>query len=328
VAEEKPIRGARTDKTAVDEAQPGRTPQSTQEETPGKAKTEQRSDYWTIVFRRLRRHRPAMLSFVFLLVLVAALVLAKPLSFGSDPFTYVPSVPWSERVELASPGPGHILGLDSMGRDVWSRLLYGGRISLFIGIFCSILDGLVSVLIGATSGYVGGRIDSFLMGLTDVMLSIPTLPVMIVLSAVIRGSLFTIVLIITAFGWMQGARLVRGEVLKLKNEDFIQASFAIGASSARIIAVHVLPNVMAPLIVTMTISVASNMISEASLSFLGVGIREPTPSWGNMLNGAQAYLISVPRLVWWPALGIFVATLAFNFFGDGLRDAMDPKLYR
>jgi peptide/nickel transport system permease protein len=215
-----------------------------------------------------------------------------------------------------------------MGRDVWSRLLYGGRISLFIGIFCSILDGLVSVLIGATSGYVGGRIDSFLMGLTDVMLSIPTLPVMIVLSAVIRGSLFTIVLIITAFGWMQGARLVRGEVLKLKNEDFIQASFAIGTSSARIIAVHVLPNVMAPLIVTMTISIASNIISEASLSFLGVGIREPTPSWGNMLNGAQAYLISVPRLVWWPALGIFVATLAVNFFGDGLRDAMDPKLYR
>jgi peptide/nickel transport system permease protein len=298
------------------------------EETIGKVKTEKAYGYWTVVFRKLRRHRLAMISFVFLLVLIAATVLAKPLSFGNDPFTYVSSVPWSQRVELAPPGPGHILGLDSMGRDVWSRLLYGGRISLFVGIFCSLLDGLLSVLIGAISGYFGGAIDTFLMRFTDIMLSIPTLPVMIVLSAVIRGSLSTIVLIITAFGWMAGARLVRGEVLKLKNEDFIQASYAIGSPSARIIAVHILPNVLAPLIVTMTISVASNIISEASLSFLGVGIREPTPSWGNMLNGAQAYLISVPRLVWWPALGIFLATLAFNFFGDGLRDAMDPKLYR
>lgn len=292
------------------------------------AKTEETYGYWRIVFKRIRKHRIAMISLVFLLILIAGTVLAKSLSFGNDPFAYVFSVPWSERPELAPPGPGHILGLDSMGRDVWSRLLYGGRISLFVGIFCSLLDGLLSVLIGAISGYFGGRIDEYLMRFTDIMLSIPILPIMIVLSAVIRGSLFTIVLIISAFGWMPGARLVRGEVLKLKNEDFIQASYAIGSSSARIIAVQVLPNILAPLIVTMTISVASNIISEASLSFLGVGIREPTPSWGNMLNGAQAYLLSAPRLVWWPALGIFVATLAFNFFGDGLRDAMDPKLYQ
>lgn len=299
-----------------------------QEETIEYVKTGETYSYWRIVFKRLRKHRIAMISFIFLLIIIVMTVLAKPLSFGNDPYTYIPSVPWSERVELAPPGPGHILGFDSMGRDVWSRLLYGGRISLFVGIFCSLLDGLFSFLIGAIGGYFGGRIDEFLMRFTDIMLSIPILPIMIVLSAVIRGSLFTIILIISAFGWMQGARLVRGETLKVKNEDFIQASHAIGLSTGRIVAVQVLPNILAPLIVTMTIAVSANIITEASLSFLGVGIREPTPSWGNMLNGAQAYLISAPWLVWWPGFAIFVSTLAFNFFGDGLRDAMDPKLYR
>lgn len=299
-----------------------------QEEVIEYVKTEETYSYWKIVFKRLIKHRIAMVSFMFLLIIIAMTALAKPLSLGNDPYTYVPSVPWSERVELAPPGPGHVLGFDSMGRDVWSRLLYGGRISLFIGIFCSLLDGLFSFLIGAVAGNFGGKIDEFLMRFTDIMLSIPILPIMIVLSAVIRGSLFTIVLIISAFGWMQGARLVRGETLRVKNEAFIEASHAIGLSTGRIIAVHILPNVLAPLIVSMTIAVSANIITEASLSFLGVGIREPTPSWGNMLNGAQAYLVSAPWLVWWPGLAIFVSTLAFNFFGDGLRDAMDPKLYR
>jgi len=289
---------------------------------------EETYSYWKIVFKRLIKHRIAMVSFIFLLIVIAMTVLAKPLSLGNDPYTYVSSVPWSERVELAPPGPGHILGFDSMGRDVWSRLLYGGRISLFIGIFCSLLDGLLSFLIGAVAGYFGGKIDEFLMRFTDIMLSIPILPIMIVLSAVIRGSLFTIVLIISAFGWMKGARLVRGEALRVKNEVFIEAAYANGLSAGRIVAVHILPNVLAPLIVSMTIAVCANIITEASLSFLGVGVREPTPSWGNMLNGAQVYLISAPWLVWWPGLAIFVSTLAFNFFGDGLRDAMDPKFYR
>jgi len=288
---------------------------------------EETFSYWKIVFKRLIKHRIAIVSFIFLLTIIAMVVLAKPLSLGNDPYTYVSSVPWSKRVELASPGPGHVLGLDSMGRDVWSRLLYGGRISLFIGIFCSLLDGLLSFFIGAVAGYHGGKIDEFLMRFTDIMLSIPILPIMIVLSAVIRGSLFTIVLIITAFGWMRGARLVRGETLRIKNEAFIEAAYANGLSTGRIIAVHILPNVLAPLIVSMTIAVAANIITEASLSFLGVGVREPIPSWGNMLNGAQVYLISAPWLVWWPGLAIFVSTLAFNFFGDGLRDAMDPKFY-
>jgi peptide/nickel transport system permease protein len=284
--------------------------------------------YWSTVFRRLRKHRIAMISFVFLLIIIAMTVLAKPLSFGNNPYTYITSVPWAERPELAPPGIGHILGLDSMARDELSRLLYAGRISLFVSIFCSLLDGLISFLSGAVTGYFGGRIDELLMRFTDIMLSIPILPIMIVLSAVIRGSLFTIILIIGAFGWMQGARLVRGEALKVKNEAFIEASHALGLSTGRIIFVHILPNILAPLIVTMTIAVSANIITEASLSFLGVGIREPTPSWGNMLNGAQAYLISAPWLVWWPGFAIFVSTLAFNFFGDGLRDAMDPRLYR
>jgi peptide/nickel transport system permease protein len=298
------------------------------EETLAQVMKKETYSYWGAVFKRLKRHRIAMISFIFLLILIVIVILAKPLSFGNDPYTYLPSVPWAERPGLAPPGPGHILGVDSMARDEWSRLLYAGRISLFIGIFCSLLDGLISFLLGTVAGYFGGRIDELLMRFTDIMLSIPILPIMIVLSAVIRGSLFTIIVIISAFGWMQGARLVRGEALKVKNEDFIQASHAIGLSTGRIIFVHIFPNVLAPLIVTMTIAVSANIITEASLSFLGVGIREPTPSWGNMLTGAQSYLLSAPWLVWWPGFAILITTLAFNFFGDGLRDAMDPKLYR
>ncbi len=232
-------------------------------------------NYWRLVFERLKKHRIAMVSLVFLIVLILMTLFAKPLSFGNDPFTYISSVSWSERAELAPPGPGHILGLDNMARDVWSRLLYGGRISLFVGIFCSIISATISFLLGVSSGYFGGKLDEFLMRFTDIMLSIPTLPIMIVLSAVIRGSLFTIVLIITAFGWMQGARLVRGETLKIKNEEYIQATHALGLSTVRIIFVHILPNVLAPLIVTTTLAISGNILQK--LTFIsGCWNKPPT----------------------------------------------------
>jgi len=283
--------------------------------------------YWKKVFQRLKKHKLAMISLCVLIILIVMAIFAPLFSFGNDPFTYIESVPWSIRVELAPPGPGHPLGLDDMGRDAWSRLLYGGRVSLFVGLFCSSIGAVFGILVGIISGYFGGLIDIILMRVTDSMLSVPILPIMIVLSAVIRGSLFSVILIISVFGWMYTARLVRGEVLKIKNQDFFEAARAIGASPRRIMLIHIIPNALSPVIVAATLAVSGNIITEASLSFLGVGIRQPTPSWGNMLTGARAYLISAPWLVWWPGIAIFITTLAFNFFGDGLRDAMDPKLY-
>jgi len=227
---------------------------------------------------------------------------------------------------LAPPGPGHPLGLDQMGRDAWARLLYGGRVSLTVGLSASILSAIIGLILGLISGYSGRLTDTLIMRFTDMMLSIPVLPLMVVLNAIIRGSVFTIILIITVFGWMGVARLVRGQVLSLKEQEFIEAARAIGASPLRIMIRHLLPNVMAPVIVASTLAISGNIIYEATLSFLGLGVRQPTPSWGNMLNGAQTFMLSAPWLVWWPGLAIFITTLSFNFLGDGLRDALDPRL--
>lgn len=282
--------------------------------------------YWYYVFRRLRKHKIAMISLVVLIIIILSAVFAPYLSLGNDPYTYIKSVPWSPRAELAPPGPGHPLGLDQMARDAWARLLYGGRISLAVGLTASLLSAIIGLILGLISGYIGGLTDTLIMRFTDMMLSIPVLPLMIVLNAIIKGSVFTIILIITVFGWMGVARLVRGEVLSLREQEFTEAARAIGASPIRIMLRHLLPNVMAPVIVASTLAISGNIIYEATLSFLGLGIRQPTPSWGNMLNGSQTFMLSAPWLVWWPGLAIFITTLSFNFLGDGLRDALDPRL--
>lgn len=284
--------------------------------------------YWRKVFQRLRKHHLAMIALVILGLLILAVILAKPLSFGNDPYTYIKSVPWIARPELAPPGPGHPLGLDNMARDAWSRMLYGGRVSLSVGFVCSFIGASVGLFFGLIAGYFGGIVDMLIMRFTDFMLSIPVLPIMVVLAAVIRGSLAAIIFIISVFSWMGVARLVRGEVLSLKEQEFTEAARAIGEGPARIMFIHLLPNTMAPVIVASTLSIAGNIIYEATLSFLGLGIRQPTPSWGNMLNGAQTFMLTAPWLMWWPGIAILITTLAFNFLGDGLRDALDPRLYR
>jgi peptide/nickel transport system permease protein len=290
--------------------------------------TSESYSYWGKVFQRLKKHKIAMTSLWFLVLLILMAIFAKPLSFGNDPYTYIRSVPWAARPELAPPGPGHPLGLDNMARDAWSRLLYGGRVSLTVGFICSIIGAVVGLFFGLISGYFGGVTDMLIMRFTDFMLSLPVLPLMVVLSAVIKGSLWSIVFVISIFSWMGVARLVRGEVLSLKEQEFTEAARAIGESPGRIMFIHLMPNSMAPVIVAMTLAISGNIIYEATLSFLGLGIRQPTPSWGNMLNGAQTFMLTAPWLMWWPGIAILVTTLAFNFLGDGLRDALDPRLYR
>ena len=294
----------------------------------GGTQTSESYSYWRKVFQRLKKHKIAMASLWILVILIIMAIFAGPLSFGNGPYTYIKSVPWAPRPELAPPGPGHPLGLDNMGRDAWSRLLYGGRVSLAVGFICSFIGAAVGLFFGLISGYFGGITDMLIMRFTDFMLSLPVLPLMVVLSAVIKGSLWTIIFIISVFSWMGVARLVRGEVLSLKEQEFTEAARAIGETPGRIMFIHLLPNSMAPVIVAATLAISGNIIYEATLSFLGLGIRQPTPSWGNMLNGAQTFMLTAPWLMWWPGIAIFITTLAFNFLGDGLRDALDPRLYR
>ncbi len=299
-----------------------------EEYVAGGTTTAESYSYWRKVFQRLKKHKLAMFSLWVLVALIIVVVFAKLLSFGNDPYSYIKSVPWASRPELAPPGPGHILGLDNMARDAWSRLLYGGRISLAVGLISSLVGSTIGLFFGLISGYYGGIVDTLMMRFTDFMLSIPVLPIMIVLASVIHGSVFTIIFIISIFSWMGVARLVRGEVLSLKEQEFVEAAHSIGESPLRIMTIHLLPNSMAPVIVASTLAISGNIIFEASLSFLGLGIRQPTPSWGNMLNGAQSYMLTAPWLMWWPGIAILITTLSFNFLGDGLRDALDPRLYR
>jgi peptide/nickel transport system permease protein len=260
--------------------------------------------------------------------MIVMAIFARFFSFGNDPFTYVKQVSWATTSELAPPGPGHILGLDEMGRDVWSRLVYGGRVSLYVGISTSLIGTLIGILLGLISGFWGGIVDLLIMRFTDIMLSIPTLPLLIILSSILKGSINSIVFVIVIFSWMGVARLVRGSVLTLLSEDFVTAARSIGASPLHIMIKHLLPNVLSPAIVATTLSVGSNIIYESTLSFLGLGVQDPIPSWGNMLSNSQNYILSASWLVWWPGIAILLVTLCFNFLGDGLRDALDPRLYR
>jgi len=296
-------------------------------EVEGELTTYKAESYWQIVYRRLKKHKLAIISLVLLIIIILACI------FGpffvkyhyNDMESFDPDNPLVG--EYKPPSKLHPFGTDELGRDTLSRVLYGGRISLFVG-FASVFSAIIiGVFVGAISGYYGGISDTLLMRFTDIMFSIPTLPLLVVLARVIPGGgIWKIILVITIFGWMTDARIVRGVYLSLKEQEFAEAAKAIGASNARIIWRHLLPNSMAPIIVSSTLGVGGNIIYEAALSYLGFGIMPPTPSWGNMLQNAQSAMFNAPWLIWFPGIAIFVTVLAFNFLGDGLRDALDPRL--
>jgi peptide/nickel transport system permease protein len=235
--------------------------------------------------------------------------------------------------------PPHILGTDKLGRDILARLLYAGRISLGVALIVTVLTTIVGTLLGAISGALSGLVDTVLMRFTDIMLTLPFLPMVLVLSSSLRQyailqkflgssfSVFIIVFVLVIFGWMTNARLVRGSVLSLRTQDFIAASRALGAGNRRIILHHLVPNSLAPIIVAATLGFGGVIIAESALSFLGFGIMPPVPTWGNMLNEARnsplEYLFTQALS---PGLCIFFTVLAVNFIGDGLRDALDPRL--
>ncbi|KPJ74957.1 MAG: hypothetical protein AMS19_14575 [Gemmatimonas sp. SG8_23] len=271
-----------------------------------------------LFWRRLRRHRLAAAS-LWVVIGVSLACLAAPLL---APFEF-------DAIDLGSirqpPSPGHWLGTDDLGRDLLTRILYGGRVSILIGLVAALVGTGFGTLVGATAGYYGGRIDGALMRFTDVVYSIPTLPLLIVLASYTRADASSMALTIGVLSWMATARVVRGEVLKIRTMEFVEAARSLGASNARIIGRHVLPNSVGPIVVGATLAVGNAIILESSLSFLGLGVQPPTPTWGNMLMDAQATMATQPWLSVFPGLAILLVVLAVNFLGDGLQDALDPR---
>jgi len=270
------------------------------------------------------------------LAVLAAASLAAPLiayGLGTDP----------EAADLlarfAPPSAEHPLGTDDLGRDVLVRLLFGGRISLFVGLVAALCAAAIGTVVGLIAGYKGGWLDAFLMRITDGFIALPALPLLIVLAAVDLGklgvpaawataedvSLYRIIAIVAVIGWTTVARLVRASTLTLRTRTFVLAAQAQGAGPLRIMAVHILPNLASSIIVATTLAAGNIILLESVLSFLGLGIQPPIPSWGNLLTNAQDIVWTAPMLAVWPGLLIFVTVVAFNFVGDGLQDAMDPR---
>ncbi|HEY4439156.1 MAG TPA: oligopeptide ABC transporter permease [Candidatus Elarobacter sp.] len=281
------------------------------------------------VWRRFRRHRVAMIGGVILILMLLVAALANVIT-PADP-NFIDQVNW-QGTPLAPGVAHHILGTDENGRDLLARLLFGTRISLTVAIFAVVMEILIGSVLGAISGYYGGWVDFVIMRVTDVVLSIPLLPLLLVITAIVSAtsqkaalSFFVIVLIIGGLSWPAVARLVRASFLSLREREYAEAARALGNDDGRIIFRHLLPNAMAPIIVQATLEVANVIILESTLSFLGFGIQPPTASWGNMLANAQSNVTQAPWAAIFPGLCILITVLSINYLGDGLRDALDPN---
>jgi oligopeptide transport system permease protein len=278
-------------------------------------------------FRRFRRTKGALAGLV-LVIAVTLLGLVGPWLAPYDPVEQFTDALLLHNGLPAGPGvePGHWLGGDILARDELSRLLSGARVSMLVAYLATALAVLIGVTLGLVSGYVGGRVDTFLMRLVDVVLSMPFLLIAIVMQRVFDApGIWTICIVLGVLSWTTLARVTRAKTMEARELDYIQAARALGLRHFRILARHVLPNVIGPIIALATILVARMIIAESALSFLGLGVRPPTASWGSMLNDSQSLLLGVPRLTLYPALLISMAVFGFNLFGEGLRDAFDPK---
>jgi len=313
--------------------------------------------YWQSVWRVFKRDKVAIGGGVTIVLLILACFIGGPafahaLGHGPDELFNdavniggIPVGPWSHVSTAPYPGaPGHFksvlfpLGADSgVGRDEFLRLLYGGQTSLEIAIFATLISVTFGLLMGATAGYFGGPIDMIISRLTELIMAFPVLLFIIALSAVagpqlnaitlgfLPNGVFTLTVVLSVFGWFYPARIARAQVLSLREKEFVEAARMVGASDWRIIRSHLLPHLVAPMIVISTLAVGGNVLAEAGLSFLGIGIQDPISSWGTLLEEAPQYYLQDPWLVLWPGLMILITTMSFNLLGDGLRDAFDPR---
>lgn len=283
-----------------------------------------------VVFNRIKKNKLAMFGLV-LIVAIAVLCFIGPLFMKYDYNTQ------TNDIQVGFMVNGHILGTDKLGRDILTRLMYGGRISILVGIVSVAIEILIGTLIGAIAGYYGGKVDTALMALADIWMSLPFLPVIIILGSILselqvpaKVRVIYLIFIMGVLSWGSIARLVRGEILSLREQEFMQATEALGLRDTRKIIRHLIPNVIPILIVNATLGIGSFIITESALSYLGVGVTEPIPSWGNMINAAnsQANIEKRPWLWVPPGVCILLITLGVNLFGDALRDALDPKKNR
>ena len=290
-----------------------------------------------IAGEQLLEHKPALASIFVILIFLG-------IALGADVIAQALNLDPGAQDILNRYGEWtaeHWLGTDEVGRDVFIRLIYGTRISLLVAIVVAFASTFLGIAIGALSGYFGGKIDTMLMRLTDSLLALPTIPILILVASVDPAkvpllstvdhehiSIVKMIFVLMIFSWMGQARLVRGEILAIKEQEYILAARTTGMSHLGIIVRELLPNVVTPVIVSVTLGVGSSILFEAALSFLGLGIQPPTPSWGNMLNNAQEIIYSSPLLAVIPGILILIVTMSFNFLGDGLQDALDPKAIR
>ena len=309
--------------------------------------------YWEQVWRRFRHDKAAILSGLFIVFLLLAAYPGAAIATallghgpgdiygtnGLDPNTLLPVGPFSHVANIDGNGTTlFILGSDSqLGRDEFLRLLYGARVSLEVAILATIFGMIIGVLMGSVAGYFGGWIDTIVSRITEVVMAFPVLLFIIALASTVGDRLnhvtfgflqpgvFTLTVVIGVFGWYYPARIIRAVVLSLREKEFVEAARMLGASDARIIRSHLLPHLVAPIIVYSTLIVAQNVLLEAGLSFLGIGIPLEVPSWGNLLSTAPEYYLAQPWLMIWPGVALLVTTLSFNLLGDGLRDAFDPR---
>ena len=279
------------------------------------------SYFYEVFWKRFARNRFALAGGLIVILLFFLSFLAPYIA------PYNPAVIDAYNV-LMPPSTAHWMGTDELGRDVFTRVIFGARISLKVGFVAVGIAMLIGTVVGLLSGYYGGWIDTLLMRMVDIMLCFPTFFLILAVIAVLEPSIWYIMMVIGVTGWMGVARLVRAEVLSLKERDFILAARSIGASDLRIIFRHILPNAMAPVLVAATLGVAGAILTESALSFLGIGVQPPTPSWGNILTSGKDYI----EFAWWlslyPGLAILVTVLAYNLLGEGIRDAIDPRLQR
>ena len=290
---------------------------------------------WTLAYHKFFRHKLAVCSAIFIVVLAAGTVSAPLIEFALG----VDSREVNLLTRFAKPSGDAWLGRDELGRDVLLRLLFGGQVSILVGFVTAICAAIIGTIIGLVAGYHGGWIDAFLMRSTDSVIALPLLPLLIVLAGLDLSklslpttliesdsiSLYRIIFIVSLVSWTTVARLVRGATLTIKEREFVLAALSQGASSTRIMRVHILPNLASPIIVATTLSVGNIILVESILSFLGLGVQPPIPSWGNLLTNAHELIYTAQWLAFYPGIAIILTVVAFNFLGDGLQEALDPK---
>lgn len=269
---------------------------------------------------RFCRNRTALVSLVILSIIILLAIFADVI------VDYSACITMNVAERLQGPGPGHILGTDSYGRDVFARLIHGARLSLLIGLVSTVGSMILACILGACSGYFGGRIDSVIMYITDTLMCIPAVLLTMCLVAIMGGSTQNLILALTITLIPSFTRVVRSVIINLKGLDYIEASKVCGGSSFRIIWDHILPNAIGPIIVQATMNISNSILQASAFSFIGLGVQPPTPEWGTMLSEAKDYMQHVPTMAIFPGLSIAITALTFNLVGDGLRDALDPKL--